>query len=506
MLRAYAARLEEASATIFIEKDEDADVPFRDFRGQSFERRNILKDAKLKEWIGDQSSIDPLTSTRTGTLATKTDPKCRFIFIHAADNSRKPLKITRKMMARILSYHQVMTGYLDFLSVFGSQSEPRDFRFSGFREQTALRSPPSGPAVLGLGRSGRQFQLSFNLKGVTCLSPPKTSMQHKKWSLRQAAIHHQFDVEFGTTLWIVTKGNLELKDRIQDLTGADGRPEDRSFGTVEESFKSSLSVHLLLGHWSTEEWRWYIQWLEEIIAYKTRHVDLPRGPGESRYEYSPDDLQGVQRYEDETNQVVMVLEANADVLESLRTYYKALLDNSEFGLRHSCREDVLSFAMQIDNMIYDSKMQVARAKVLVRITSDRKSLILQHLQSQATEKMEKLTISMHKIGALSQKEAIAMRIITVVTLIYLPATFVSTFFSTDVIKYQNQNGGDSTDVLSDTYSSFSKLALVRWLQVTVPLTFLTLVLGYWAFKMADSKRKRTGILPSHWIDSKESIV
>jgi hypothetical protein len=96
VLKAYAARLEEASSTIFTEKDEDADVPFRDFRGQgkfshycsmssrlisgaAFERRNILKDAKLKEWIGDNSSIDPLTSTRTGALATKTDPKCRFM-------------------------------------------------------------------------------------------------------------------------------------------------------------------------------------------------------------------------------------------------------------------------------------------------------------------------------------------------------------------------------------------------------------------------------------------
>jgi hypothetical protein len=71
----------------------------------------------------------------------------------------------------------------------------------------------------------------------------------------------------------------------------------------------------------------------------------------------------------------MVLEANADVLESLRSYYRALLDNSEFAMRDSCREDVLSFATQIDNMIYDSKMQVARAKVLVRITSDRKALV-----------------------------------------------------------------------------------------------------------------------------------
>jgi len=39
--------------------------------------------------------------------------------------------------------------------------------------------------------------------------------------------------------------------------------------------------------------------------------------------------------------------------------------------------------------------------------------------------MEILTREMHDMGLQSQREAIAMRIITVVTLIYLPATFVS---------------------------------------------------------------------------------
>lgn len=39
--------------------------------------------------------------------------------------------------------------------------------------------------------------------------------------------------------------------------------------------------------------------------------------------------------------------------------------------------------------------------------------------------MEDLTLNMGQIGADSQKEAIAMRIITVVTLVFLPATFVS---------------------------------------------------------------------------------
>ena len=50
---------------------------------------------------------------------------------------------------------------------------------------------------------------------------------------------------------------------------------------------------------------------------------------------------------------------------------------------------------------------------------------MQHLQTQATDEMALLTSKMHRIGVNSQNEATAMRVITFVTLVYLPATFVS---------------------------------------------------------------------------------
>lgn len=97
--KAYKARLDEldvASLKLFIEDDEVADVPFRDFIGPgklsrcppktyvltsrvAFERRNIFNDSKLKDWIGDKSSTDPLETTDPAELATKPDPKCRFM-------------------------------------------------------------------------------------------------------------------------------------------------------------------------------------------------------------------------------------------------------------------------------------------------------------------------------------------------------------------------------------------------------------------------------------------
>lgn len=42
-----------------------------------------------------------------------------------------------------------------------------------------------------------------------------------------------------------------------------------------------------------------------------------------------------------------------------------------------------------------------------------------------TRKMHNIGIMTQKVGTMAQKEAIAMRIVTVVTLIFLPATFVS---------------------------------------------------------------------------------
>jgi hypothetical protein len=316
-----------------------------------------------------------------------------FSFIWAG-HSRHALRITRTMLVRILSYHQVMASYLDFISVFGSQSEPRDLRFSGFREQTLLADPPRGPAVPDLGRTGRLYQLCYNLKAVASI-PSADDPTKQAWTIRQAAFHHQFDVVKGTTLWVVTKGDKELKDRVQELTGEHGRPEHRAFGNPADCFRSSLAVHLMYCHWSTEEWRWYIQWLEDSIDRGVSHpvhpcrellmlmgslqtelaIVGPRERGQPRLRYRPEDIQDVQNYEDRTNEVIMVLEANNDVLIAIRNFYEGLVHHPDFPLGAACRQDVATFAIQLNELIYDVKMQIRRAKLLVQITEDRKNLV-----------------------------------------------------------------------------------------------------------------------------------
>lgn len=361
------------------------------------------------------------------------------------------------MAARILTYHQVMPAYLDFMLIFGAQEESRDLRFSGFREQTLLRDPPAGVVADELGRSGRQFQLCYNLAGVTNSKlHVGAELKYDQWSIRQAAIHHQFDVVHGTTLWIVTKGRKDLQQLFKELTGKDGRSEDKTFGSVYECLRSSFAAHLLFCNWATHDWRWYISWLERIfetevscrvfrLNFVNKHSQTTlavvgrRGPEHARREYKVDDIQDLQSWLEKTNEAIMVLEANIEVVSSLQRYYRALAKRRDFPptLKDRCRDDITAFLAHLDEVVCDFKSHTSRAKLLASSIRDRKELvsylpqveqetfvdlcrsqIQQHIHGQASERTMRLNHNM-------ERDAAIMQIITVVTLIYLPATFTS---------------------------------------------------------------------------------
>lgn len=150
-----------------------------------------------------------------------------------------------------------MPGYLDFLHGFGAQDNARGKFFTGFYQQTML-GEDSQLAQMS-DRSWRQYQLCYNLRGVT--SKPMSHGQ-VEWSVRQAAVHHQFDVVDGTAVWIVTKGGKDLLERVDNLAKGYKKP---SLETPQACFRTSLDVHRMFSHWSAEDWRRYVDYLEDNL-------------------------------------------------------------------------------------------------------------------------------------------------------------------------------------------------------------------------------------------------
>ncbi|KAH7388887.1 hypothetical protein BKA64DRAFT_725566 [Cadophora sp. MPI-SDFR-AT-0126] len=176
---------------------------------------------------------------------------------------------------------------------------------------------------------------------------------------------------------------------------------DRAFRTPAQALVASLTIHLRYCHWSTKSWVGYLEWLESRVEDATDLAVLePRGfngSNQVRREYTPKDLQKTQSLEDKINEAMLVMESNMEVLTQLRSYYEGLSNNDEFTVRQNCANDIRGFSAQVNDMIYDLKVQIRCAQLLPgKLKPSNAAKILQHLQGQATDKMESLTVSMHR--------------------------------------------------------------------------------------------------------------
>ncbi|KAI0016332.1 hypothetical protein F4780DRAFT_759774 [Xylariomycetidae sp. FL0641] len=487
-LQNLRARLNRKKGRLFLQEPNNITIPIREIHrsanGQfTVTKRNVLKECNVKDWLGDTYQQDPNNPDQVvGALATKPDPICRFIFL-VSNSALAPLEITRDALLRILAYHQVMPNYIDFLLVYGAQEEDRELRYSGFRSQTTFVNPEPGHIIPDLNRSGRQHEICYNLKGVDPKRIGESQPLRNQWKIRQSAIYHRFDLGTGTTLWILGDPRETVKPAIGEVLPEGALPASFRFSTMAESFSASLDTHLVLASWASNEWRWDIEQLEETIDNTTRPVLLFDDNSLHQPRVLPRAVARVQEYEDKVNEVLMVMESNINIMTKLRSSYKTLVEDPEFPAadRDACQKAFKQFATRIDEFIFDLKTQTDRARLLAKFANDRKTIVLEQAHMQSATKQERLAESMWQFAERGQKEAIAMRVITVIGIIYLPPTFVSTFFSTDVIKYQD-GGADQV--------YFSRNAMYSFLYVAIPLWVITILPVVYYYKREAWKRLR----------------
>ena len=447
------------------------------------------------------------------------------------------------MLMLCFTHFQVMPEFVDFLFPFGFRSYAEDFYFSGFRQRTCLteqwrHNAPNADPV------DQRFQICYNLKSVE----PSDS---DEWSIRHCAVHHAFDLKEVRPTWIIVKGDELMKRRIESMTSDRGHHDPSDFKSVSGAFKTSLETHLIFCDWSAEQWRWYINSLEDRLQSMTRrtlsapvHVPLlpaattdrltlqPRtntqGTETSKFSVfsrvatgatekaslkpaikhrqsaphtyenpdtgisqplPPDDdddddddeeehdgdksegplkqddvkgedenrdfsfgkLRKVHKIAEDANEAVLVLKQNILILTQLRQYYVSISRRKGFpkDLGRSCKDAVDDFKLRIEGLENDMQSQVLRLENLLRLLGDRKTLVKQIVQSKesamlrkdqlhsildyrnfqanqySTKSMFTMTEDMNDIARKTKIETVSMKVITLVTLFFLPGTFIS---------------------------------------------------------------------------------
>lgn len=178
----------------------------------------------------------------------------------------------------VLSYQQVMPKFLDFIFPLGKQMYPQDFHFSGFCVENHMSSREMRAPVQERARSGRGYEMCYSLKSVERFP----SQEDWPWSIRHTSIYHEFDIETGRSVWIVVKGSNLMKQRVESESKLGKNTALNSLGTTNQAFAASLATHLLFCDWSVENWRWYINFLEEEVQKKTSGIlSIPISPPEN---------------------------------------------------------------------------------------------------------------------------------------------------------------------------------------------------------------------------------
>lgn len=189
------------------------------------------------------------------------DPRCRHVFF-SARHSRAPMYCSKEMFDLVMTFHQTMPPFVDLVLGFGKPRSEQEFHYASFRSENYIGvSQGRKRAIPQLGRSGREIRHCFNL-----WSPEKSEASGSMtWPLRQAAAYHAFDVESGQSLWINFKANDVVKARIIDATASCDSFHAESLSRLSGSFAATLTTHLILFEWCSENWRWYNKNLEEKL-------------------------------------------------------------------------------------------------------------------------------------------------------------------------------------------------------------------------------------------------
>lgn len=186
----------------------------------------------------------------------------RFLTTSPSSNS---LSISKEMLLRTLSYHQVSVQYLDMLSStmqFSEQSHNGNGSFWAYR---SLGSPIAGLEAPDIGRSGHHYEIAFSLQGVESGGPTRSNQQHE-WLLRSATIYHKFDNVHGSSLWLLSKTANDLHSRFHGEYAERNKRNDELDVDPVGCFTANLGNHLLLARWASESWAKYLSYLKNMIT------------------------------------------------------------------------------------------------------------------------------------------------------------------------------------------------------------------------------------------------
>lgn len=381
-------------------------------------------------------------------------------FIRFTRNSHSRLSASRSLFDKLVTKYDVTPRFREFVMSFGFKTKEFDFAppTLRYRDIDAPVSMPNGAgdAKDSQNREYQRYECVYGFRYAA--NNGKTSPGEDPWSIRQIAIYQSYHHLQKATVWIIIGASKEMESCMRDFFEAD----------ADSDIFYPFALHAMLMENSLGNWRWYITYLTERVQELSDRVITSGRSDVASITVTFEDRQKLKVLEDKTLNLRTMLQSTIRTMESLKKRHSILRKSFGYSSRdRRATSNVLSEAIE-QASLYAIKIDVLndRVKGAASLLSD---LLAYENASSLRALAEEARIDNSRMVTLTEKaieDSRSIKIITIVTLIFLPSTVVASFFSTQFVQIH----GDKFRLSRSTWVYFA---------VTIPLTMLTIAAWAW---------------------------
>ncbi|CAO2658701.1 Nn.00g064240.m01.CDS01 [Neocucurbitaria sp. VM-36] len=429
-------------------------------------------------------SVPPMYPGLPKLTVDKVDPSNMVEFIQRTKNdfrvfylrqrhSYSRIQITKQLFEQLLKSCNVFPRFNEYLIGFGSK-----------KSDAEVGPPPLKfrPLCTAHSNAYRGFECSYILRYVEFTNRPGGK---KPWSLRQFAVYHRY------------KPSQRSRCSTWILVGASQRTElrlDRYTRSIDDLIQANpFELHVIFLDTAIASWRPHLVYLTQLVTYQSnKAIGIMIGDdnaSEQLLSIEVEDHQDLKQIEDEVSDLMLCLDSTLDTVstfEEMYDHFRSHQDDTESIRESPSRSvygsDAVVFALKekAKEILYTRK----KAEALLSKVQNTRTLISSLLERQSGHNIDQQIAALHKLERQGQDENVimrqlaeksshdssSMRILTIITMIYLPCTIVSNFYSTQFVTSKElDTGGTKLEYTTNAWLFFA---------ISVPLTTFTIIIWY----------------------------
>ncbi|KAF2089023.1 hypothetical protein K490DRAFT_64234 [Saccharata proteae CBS 121410] len=394
------------------------------------------------------------------------------------EHSQKPFLVTESLLRRIFGYFDITPIFLDTLL--------------GVQSKTQVSEETYGNSFYQ--HVGDQFEIAYQLKYVEF----SDRGQGSPWTTRRTEIFQRSTRGDNglENIWLLfhPRKDSVVKERLENQAA-----DSRQWSLIQQS---PVRQHISIISTYVDNWRGVLMHYGQLYQNKRKYIATVNFEEESEFKERLNfkTLQELRELEERIMVIPFILKATNALIKSLSSMNRDLRVGQFYNsTEYRVVENALkSINVRLDGYIDSSNVLLDRIKGINKMAADALNLSNQTAsvasqksavkQQELAAKQQETSTEINKNVLKLTKDNVAdnavVRVVTLVTLLYLPASFIASLFGMNFFDF-----GDETSKI--------RVASNWWiyLAVTVPLTIMTAIVWWQASRKQKRKREEQSKQP-----------